>query len=583
MTDLSISNIIEISVASFNPGVNAYNTSNLAIITGEAVVEAIQTISFSDEAASGLFILKFGLQSTTTIDWNTTTDTIQAIINGLTGFSNVVVTGSIASKKLTLMQPGSLGKIIIPTILSNSLETAGSVAITVTPTNLSEGWSGGNLGYSIYIDPTQVGKDFGTSSITYKQANAVFSQEPNILAGGGQLIVILRKISKQTITFSDVPTDGDFTLEYNSHTTSSLAWDSTTAQIQTALQQIEGLETVQVTGSILNSDQILTIFFNGVYGPYELSASANTLVNGIEPVTMDFEVLDVGETYGAAITRTQGLVNYFGVMPNEKISTLGETDVFEAAAIILPLTLIGFFVSNVSADMQPGGIIDLLRSGTYNNCRGLYYGDDGTFFGVDSPEIMMASYAGRALSVNFSGSNTTETENLKQLRGVQPDPSMNQTIYNLAKISGADIYVSFGGDPSLVSNGANQYFDQVYNLKWFIGALQVAGFNYLAGVATKVQQTENGMDGLKDAYEIVCKQARTNAYLAPGRWTNATTFGNQALFFQNISQLGYYLYSQPISQQLAVDRAVRKAPLVQIAVKEAGAIHTSSVIVYVNP
>ena len=49
----------------------------------------------------------------------------------------------------------------------------------------------GSLGYSIYLSPSQVALDFGTSSRTYQMALSVFSQQPNILNGGGQLIVIL--------------------------------------------------------------------------------------------------------------------------------------------------------------------------------------------------------------------------------------------------------------------------------------------------------------------------------------------------------------------------------------------------------
>jgi len=582
MTDLSIDNVVQISVASFNPGVNAYNTSNLAIITGENVVDAVQTLSFSGVAASGAFVLQFGTQTTASIAWNATAATIQNDINALTGFENVIVSGSIASKKLTLSQRGNLGKITLPTTPTNTLQTAGSVDIDITATNVSEGWSGGTSGYALYVSPTQVGKDFGTSSITFAQANAIFSQQPNILAGGGQLIAILRQVSQQTIELSDVPDGGAFTLTYDGNNTSSLPYTSTASQIQAALRLLPRLENVVVTGSL--SLQLLTIFFNGIYGnAFSLSASANTLVNGTDPITLDFSTTVTGETYGEAIERTQGLVSYFGVIPNESNAVLGQVDVLAAAEVILPLNIIGAFVSESEADISPDGTIDLLRSGTFTNSRGLYYGDDGTYFGANSAAIMMAAYMGRALSVNFNGSNTTISMNLKQLRGIQPDPTMTQTIYDLAKNAGADLYVSYQGDPSVVSNGANKFFDQVYNLEWFIGALQVAGFNYLAGVATKVPQTEQGMDGLKNAYATVCAQGVTNAYMAPGQWTNAETFGPQDLFYKNISQFGYYLYSLPITQQLAAARAAREAPLVQIAVKEAGAIHKSSVVVYVNP
>jgi hypothetical protein len=172
---------------------------------------------------------------------------------------------------------------------------------------------------------------------------------------------------------------------------------------------------------------------------------------------------------------------------------------------------------------------------------------------------------------------------LKTLTGVQPDPSMTQTLYNEALAAGADCYVSYQGDPAATSFNANQYFDDVYNLQWFVGALQVAGFNYLAQTGTKVPQTESGMDGLKGAYQSVCQQAVINQYAAPGTWNSSTTFGNQTNFLANIANVGYYIYSTPISQQSQAARVARQAPVVQIALKAAGAIQSSSVIVNVNP
>jgi hypothetical protein len=195
---------------------------------------------------------------------------------------------------------------------------------------------------------------------------------------------------------------------------------------------------------------------------------------------------------------------------------------------------------------------------------------------------MQAAYASRGLSVNFNGSNTTITMALKTLVGIQPDPTITQTLYNQAAAAGADCYVSYQGDSAATSNGANSYFDSVYNLQWAIGALQVAGFNFLAQTGTKVVQTESGVTGLKGAYGTVCAQGVSNAYLAPGTWTSPTTFGNPALLISNIANVGYYIYSSPIAQQLQTARVARQAPLIQIAFKEAGAIQSSNVIVNVN-
>lgn len=331
--------------------------------------------------------------------------------------------------------------------------------------------------YKIYREPTEVGEDFGTSSVTYKMALKVFSQQPNILAGDGYLVVI----------------------------------------------------------------------------PFEAS-----------------------ETLDEAITRTEDLVQYFGIMSTQIES---EQDMLDAADVIQALNKIGFFVQRASNSVDIGGSLDLLRSGGFTKSRGLYYGADNDTEALE----MQAAYAGRALSVNFEGSNTTITMNLKDLSGIQPDPSMNQTLFNKAEDAGADIYASIQGVPKVFSFGANDFFDQVYNLGWFVAALEIAGFNYLAQTSTKIPQTEQGMDGLKGAFREVCVQAVTNQYAAPGRWTNPTTFGNQQDLYDNIAQLGYYIYSAPIASQLQVSREAREAPLVQIALKEAGAIQKASVIVYVNP
>lgn len=339
------------------------------------------------------------------------------------------------------------------------------------------GMTFGTDGYKIYLDPTDVGTDFGTGSVTFKQANALFSQQPNVLTGNGYLVVIL---------------------------------------------------------------------------------------------------LESSETLDAAISRTQDLVQYFGIMAN---SIQSQVDMLAAAAVIQPLNKIGFFVQKASASIAPGGSLDLLRSGDFFKSRGLYYGSTDDL----SALLMMAAYVGRALSVNFSGSNTTLTMHLKDLIGVQPDPTMTQTLLNKAVAAGADSYPSLEGVAKVFTSGLNGgFFDQVYNAQWIAGAIQVAGFNFLAQTATKIPQTEDGMDGLKGAYRSVCQQAVTNQYVAPGTWTSPTTFGNQADLYANIKQFGYYIYSTPIAQQLQVDRAGRVAPLVQIAIKEAGAIQKSNIIVVVN-
>lgn len=285
--------------------------------------------------------------------------------------------------------------------------------------------------------------------------------------------------------------------------------------------------------------------------------------------------MEPSETLAEAIARMAGTVQFFGVMSSVIES---EADMLAAAAVIQAAIKIGFFVQRNPDEVETGGALDLLTTGGFWKSRGLFYGS-----ATDADALLMqAAYAGRALSTIFSGSNTTQTMHLKDLTTIQPDLSLDQTLFQKCVDAGADTYPSFEGVPKVYCSGENRFFDQVYNLLWFVKALEVAGFNYLAQTSTKIPQTEAGMDGLKGSYRRVCRQAVTNAYSAPGAWTNPTTFGVQQDLLDNVAQYGYYIYSGPIAEQLQVDREARRAPIVQIALKEAGAIHSSTIIINVN-
>lgn len=438
----------------------------------------------------------------------------------------------------------------------------------------------GTAGFKAYIDPTDVGTDFGTSSRTYQMAVAIFSQQPNILAGGGQLIVILLGHATTTLTFGGVAASGTFEVTYKGNSSVAINWNDTASEIQAKLQAVPGLDSIKVTGTI--SGESLVLDDSGIYGANPtITISNNTLATGgSSAVSITPSTTTAGETLSAAITRTAGLVQYFGILITATADEMGQTDVLAAAGTVQALVKMFFIPTFTESLIQEGGTLYLVMTGLFTQTRGLYYGDN-TDYGINAM-LFAAAYAGFGLSVDFTGSNTTITMNFKGLNTIQPDPSMTQTIYNEAQAAGTDIYASIQGVPKCVSFGANNFFDQVYNLLAFVAGLQVAGFNYLAEASTKIPQTENGMDGLKGAYRNVCEEFVTNEYLAPGTWTSPTTFGNQNDLYLNIAQRGYYIYSQPVGQQSQTNRAARQAPLVQIAIKQAGAIQSSNIIVNVN-
>lgn len=473
-----------------------------------------------------------------------------------------------------------MSNLSIENVINISVSQAGQGAGEYNTSNLAifteeafESSTFGSDGYKIYLEPSEVATDFGTNSETYRKALAVFSQQPNILAGGGYLTVIPLLVESQSLSFDAVPDSGSFVVSYDGDDSAAINHDDTLEDVQTKIRAITGLETVVVTGSYGDG---FTIQFFGEYGDIaDVTTSSNTLESSSTPVVITVAETSSGETIAEAITRSGELVEYFGLMLTEQ---LNESELLEVAAVIQPLNKIGFFGSNQSSDLDEDGKFDKVRQANYDKTRCLFYGSSSE----SDLFKFVASYAGRALSTNFSGANTTQTMHLKDLIGVVADSTMTQTLLNKAQLAGVDVYVSIQGVPKTFTSGANGFFDDVYNLLWFVGGLRIAGFNVLAQTGTKIAQTENGVDSLKSSYRRICEQAVTNQFLAAGSWNSPNTFGIQEDFFENIRQRGYYIFSTPVALQPVADREARKAPLIQIAAKYAGSVHSSNVVVNIN-
>ena len=453
---------------------------------------------------------------------------------------------------------------------------------TETPSNIDE--------FRIYVTASEVANDYGTHSVTAKMANNIFAQSPNLLSGDGRLVIIplVNSISALAGNFVganitvnlaglQAVANGDIRVVLNGNNIDLTDLDFTNASsfadIATILQRrlTDVIVTSKITGFDLDSKKVgtastITLAQLPAGTGTDLSVAGLFNVAGGTPTAGGNAQ---GESLVDGIVRTEEQVSYTGVI----------TDLLmEDAVITLTASAIQsrdmMFVHQFSSteDLEPTtGICSIIKDSTQTKTRCLYYSN------VVTANLVKASYVGRGFSVNFTGSNTTMTMSFKTLANVVPDTEITQTIFVEAETAGADLYGDVQSAPLVVSNGANQFFDSVYNAIWFKLALEVAGFNYLKQTNTKVPQTEIGMDGLKGSYAKVCDIAITNEMFGAGNQWNGTTFGNQADMLRNIIDKGYYIYSQPIAQQSQVDRDARKAPLIQIAGKESGAIHSSSV------
>lgn len=446
--------------------------------------------------------------------------------------------------------------------------------------------------FRIYKSATDVETDYGTDSLTTKFAQNIFSQTPNLLSGDGRLIIFPLQ-SSVSATQGDVVTadisanltalkavsDGEFNITLNGVAEDILGLDFTNtstladvaAVIQAKLPNVVVSESGgQITFKSKQSGAISTIVIAAVSGGSGTDLTAAGLLN-ISAATTTDGVASSGETIQAAIARTESLANYCGILTTLVVEDT-KIDAI-ATAVQSRDMIIGIPFADTTA--IAGKATDIKDAGQFKT-RCILYTED-----IEAAQLMVAGYFGRAFSVNFNGSNTAQTMNLKQITNVTPDGGINQTLYEACKVAGMDVYVSYNGLPGVLSTAGNTYFDRVYNQQQFKFDIQVEGFNYLATTSTKIPQTEAGMDGLKDTYKDVGDKFVVNGFIGRGlTWSSADKFGDPEDFDRNITQRGFYIFSQPIAEQSQVDRDARKAPLVQMAIKEAGSIHESIINVF---
>lgn len=193
----------------------------------------------------------------------------------------------------------------------------------------------------------------------------------------------------------------------------------------------------------------------------------------------------------------------------------------------------------------------------------------------------IASFFGRAFSVDFNANRSTITLMYKQEPGVTgEDLTVQQAL--VLKGKRCNVFVDYVNATMIIQYGVMSgpaWFDEIHGLDWLQDAVQNACFNVLYQSKTKVPQTDAGVNQLTNAISGVCEEAVNNGLVAPGIW-NADGFGN--LEPGQFLKTGYYVFAQPIALQSQADRETRVAPPIQVAIKLAGAIQELDVALNVN-
>lgn len=455
--------------------------------------------------------------------------------------------------------------------------------------------------YALYYDALSVATDFGSDSYASDYAQTFFSQQPNPVNAGGVLVMGFWRAADETVAATAavlegiqlseatvIPllqaiSDGSFDIDIDGVTENITGLDfrtvTTLAEVVTALN-------VELTGGTASEDDQKIIITSDTTGAtslitFPVAGAAGTFVGnllgiaeGTGATTTQGAAADVltAESKEDAITALLALVNVKGFMfidnpidaDSKSLAEFAQAnnvlyyDVFDAAANLL---------------VDPTNVVWDIKLSGLTNCRML--------FSAAGNRKLAAGYMARAHVVNFAAENSAITMNLKEITGVAAE-DYTQTQVTAAKTVGLDLYTTIKNVAVILTSGANDFMDNRYNIIAFVDALQTDLFNLLKQTGTKIPQTVRGVNQLVDQCEKTTRGFVRAAVFAPGTWSSPDLFGDEATFRRSIEQYGFYFLAGRLSDQSQVDRQDRKSPVIQGAVKNAGAIHSADIIINFN-
>lgn len=460
------------------------------------------------------------------------------------------------------------------------------------------------LGDSDVVDTTQrlrlytsiggVAGDFGVSTPEYQSAALFFAQSPKpaqVYIGrwaatpsrgglqGGPLTVAQQVLSNFTaianggiaITIDGSPhnlTGLDFSGVTNLNGVASIiqaslggagtvVWNAVTGNFQVRSSTTGALSTVAYAttgpGQDISTLLRLDITSGGYTSTGATSETSLAAVTALDQMTSAWYGLMLATTSIVSLSDQTAIATYIEAAANSHILGLSSID----AAVMNPA------VTN--------DIASLTKAANYGR----------TFVQYSQTPLAVASVFGRAFTVDFLGSNTTITLKFQGEPGVTAE-SLTETQANALNAKNANVYVNYNNNTAILQQGTmanGQFFDTVHGTDWLENDIQTAVFNLLYLVSTKIPQTDAGVNQLVTVVANRLDQAVENGLIAPGVW-NGPPVGN-LLTGQTLIR-GYYVYAPSVATQSAAARAARQSPVIQAAIKIAGAIHSVSLIISVN-
>ncbi|MEA5104683.1 DUF3383 family protein [Pantoea sp. S18] len=277
------------------------------------------------------------------------------------------------------------------------------------------------------------------------------------------------------------------------------------------------------------------------------------------------------ETLAQAITAVLQFTNWYGLgIADDEDLTAAEITATAAAIQASSLSRVFAVTSEDSGIIDSASTTDIAST-----LKAAGYGRTFVQYSTKSKYAALSAF-GRAFTVNFTGNNTTLTLKFKTEPGVTYE-TLTSAQAAAIDAKNANVYVYYANDTAILQQGVmsnGDFFDERHGLDWLQNYVQTNLYNLLYTSTTKIPQTEAGITRLLSNVEQSLDQAVSNGLVAAGVW-NGGEIG-QITAGDTLTK-GYYVYAQPLSTQSQADREARKSPLIQAAIKLAGAVHYADV------
>lgn len=446
-----------------------------------------------------------------------------------------------------------------------------------------------------YASLAAVGADFGTSAPEYSAAALYFGQKPQPsllyvgrwartatagLLQGGSLPAVEQAVSAWTpITTGSLKVSVDGTVK----TLSALNFS--------AVANMNAVAAVIATALATAA----TCVWNAAYNRFEIKSATTGAASSVTYGSATGAGVDVSaqlrltqatgaaapvpgivaETAAAAVALHGASNDWYGLLLADTNAV--NADHLAIAAFVegaTPARIYGATTQDVNA-LLPGSTTDLaaqMAAGTFRRSF-VQYSSTNPF--------AAASIFGREFTIDFSAANTTNTLMYKTEPGVTAE-TLTEAQAAALQAKNCNVFVNYNNSTAIIQNGtvaSGNYFDEIHGTDWLQNDVQTEIFNTLYNSATKIPQTDSGVNQIVTAAVRSLGRARNNGLIAAGVWTGPAV---GSLKTGDTLTDGFYVYAPPVATQSDADRSARKAPTLQAAIKLAGAVHSAAVVINVN-